>query len=209
MTGRRRGVHGTSRHHLRSRGGLRGATVAVAMLSLLVLRVAFLTGVGFAAAVTVTFAVAAAVTLLPALFRVLGVRGSQPTRTPTAPGPAAPLGLSGWARWADVVRRHPGSLGGRGAVDDGAPRDPDDSVCGWVRPTKATTRPPPRHARPTTCWPTASVPATTVRCSSSRHDRPPRAARSPPSRPRWSRLPGVASTASRPAQRFRRSDCST
>ena len=51
-----------------------GATVAVAMLGLILLDVNFLTGVGIAAAITVALAVAAATTLLPALFGVLGLR---------------------------------------------------------------------------------------------------------------------------------------
>jgi RND superfamily putative drug exporter len=51
-----------------------GATVAVAMLGLILLDVNFLTGVGIAAAITVALAVATATTLLPALFGVLGMR---------------------------------------------------------------------------------------------------------------------------------------
>src|SRR5450432_114714 len=51
-----------------------GATVGIAMLGLLVLNVDFLTGVGLAAAITVGFAVAAACTLLPALFSILGMK---------------------------------------------------------------------------------------------------------------------------------------
>jgi RND superfamily putative drug exporter len=85
-----------------------GCTVAVAMLGLLVLRVAFLTGVGVAAAVTVGFAVVAAVTLLPALFRLFGMRVlSRRERRRLAEGPGGAVVARGWGRWADVVRRHP------------------------------------------------------------------------------------------------------
>ncbi len=51
-----------------------GGTVSIAMLGLILLQVDFLTGVGIAAAVVVLCAVAAAITLLPALFGLLGLR---------------------------------------------------------------------------------------------------------------------------------------
>jgi putative drug exporter of the RND superfamily len=89
-----------------------GATVAIAMLGLLVLDVDFLTGVGVAAAITVAFAVAAAVTLLPALFGVLGMKvlsrrergrlGTVATMDTATSGP--------WARWAELVQRRPKAL---------------------------------------------------------------------------------------------------
>lgn len=94
---------------------LAGATVAIAMLGLLTLRVDFLTAVGLAAAITVAFAVAAATTLLPALFGLLGVRvlsrrerrllkDEDAIRAGSA-SPAVPGG--GWYRWARFVQRRP------------------------------------------------------------------------------------------------------
>ena len=86
-----------------------GATVAVAMLGLTLLGVNFLTGVGIAAAITVALAVAAATTLLPALFGVLGMRilGRRERRR-LADGPTAGSEASGqWARWAAYVQRRP------------------------------------------------------------------------------------------------------
>ncbi|HEX4470546.1 MAG TPA: MMPL family transporter [Nocardioides sp.] len=90
-----------------------GGTVAVAMLGLLVLRVDFLTGVGIAAALTVGFAVAAAVTLLPALFRLIGVRVlSRRERRRLTRGEQASRTAGPWRRWAEMVQRHPLWLGG-------------------------------------------------------------------------------------------------
>ena len=94
-----------------------GATVAIAMLGLLVLNIDFLTGVGLAAAITVAFAVAAATTLLPALFGLLGMRvlsrrerrriaadqpRHQPARRRERSGP--------WLRWATFVQQRPALL---------------------------------------------------------------------------------------------------
>ncbi|MGI8665041.1 MAG: MMPL family transporter [Jatrophihabitans sp.] len=93
-----------------------GATVAIAMLGLLVLNIDFLTGVGLAAAITVAFAVAAATTLLPALFGVLGMRvlsrrerrrlapdnHSEPRPTAERSGPSL--------RWATFVQQRPALL---------------------------------------------------------------------------------------------------
>ena len=63
------------------------------MLGLLVLNVDFLTGIGLAAAITVAFAVVAAITLLPALFGILGMRvlsRRERRRISRRPQPAAP-----------------------------------------------------------------------------------------------------------------------
>ncbi len=86
-----------------------GATVAVAMLGLILLNVNFLTGVGVAAAITVALAVAAATTLLPALFGVLGMRilGRRERRR-LVDGPTSGSEASGrWATWAAYVQRRP------------------------------------------------------------------------------------------------------
>ena len=51
-----------------------GTTVCIALLGMLVLNVSFISGLGIAAAITVLFTMAAAVTLLPALLGLLGMR---------------------------------------------------------------------------------------------------------------------------------------
>ncbi len=75
-----------------------GATVAVGMLGLLVLRQSLLNGVAVAAAVTVAMTVAAALTLLPALLACTGMRLARPSRLR--------LSRLGWARRG---RPRPGS----------------------------------------------------------------------------------------------------
>ncbi len=94
-----------------------GATVAIAMLGLLVLDIDFLTGVGLAAAITVAFAVAAATTLLPALFGLLGMRVlSRRERRRLAAAPIddaivdSPARGGPWLRWATFVQRRPALL---------------------------------------------------------------------------------------------------
>ena len=86
-----------------------GATVAVAMLGLLILGVGFLSGIGISAAVMLAFAVAIAVTMLPALFGVFGNRVlSRRQRAALARDGASDVHTSGpWFRWAGFVQRHP------------------------------------------------------------------------------------------------------
>jgi RND superfamily putative drug exporter len=88
-----------------------GGTVAVAMLGLLLLGISFLTGIGIAAAIMILFAVAAAVTLLPAMFGVFGMRVlSRRERRGIREGHPSEAGAA-WARWADFVQRRPVVLG--------------------------------------------------------------------------------------------------
>ncbi|HEX3930831.1 MAG TPA: MMPL family transporter [Nocardioides sp.] len=92
---------------------LAGSTVVVAMLALLVLRVDFLTGVGVAAALTVAFGVLAAVTLLPAMFKILGMRVlSRRERRRLTADDHDPERPNAWSRWAELVQRRPALLGG-------------------------------------------------------------------------------------------------
>jgi len=89
-----------------------GTTVCIAVLGMLVLNVTYVSGLGISSAITVLFTMAAAVTLLPALLGVLGMRvlSRRERRRLAAGGPAEP-GTSGWwARLAAFVQRHPARL---------------------------------------------------------------------------------------------------
>ncbi|RMB84341.1 MMPL family transporter [Streptomyces shenzhenensis] len=90
-----------------------GATVCIALLGMLILRLSFLNGVAVAAALTVVLTVAASVTLLPALLSLIGERAlSRRERQRLAehgPQPELPTGLA--ARWSAFVERHPRLLG--------------------------------------------------------------------------------------------------
>ncbi|MFL4907231.1 MMPL family transporter [Streptomyces sp. MMS24-I2-30] len=90
-----------------------GATVCIALLGLLSLRLNFLNGVAVAASMTVVLTVAASVTLLPALLSFIGDRAlSRRERQRLAeqgPQPELPTGLA--ARWSVFVERHPRLLG--------------------------------------------------------------------------------------------------
>ncbi|MEU6891383.1 MMPL family transporter [Streptomyces sp. NPDC046557] len=90
-----------------------GATVCIALLGMLVLRLDFLDGVAIAAALTVVLTVAASVTLLPALLSLIGPRAlsRRERRRLAAEGPRteAPAGFA--ARWSAFVERHPKALG--------------------------------------------------------------------------------------------------
>ncbi|MFD9882220.1 MMPL family transporter [Streptomyces alboflavus] len=91
-----------------------GATVCIALLGMLILRLSFLNGVAIAASLTVILTVAASVTLLPALLSFIGPRAlSRRERRRLAergPEPEVPTGLA--ARWSAFVERHPKLLGG-------------------------------------------------------------------------------------------------
>ncbi|MFI5621183.1 MMPL family transporter [Streptomyces sp. NPDC051567] len=90
-----------------------GATVCIALLGMLVLRLKFLDGVAIAASVTVVLTVAASVTLLPALLSYIGVRAlsRRERRRLAAEGPR-PEPVTGFAvRWSALVERYPKLLG--------------------------------------------------------------------------------------------------
>ncbi|MFF4009600.1 MMPL family transporter [Streptomyces sp. NPDC001717] len=90
-----------------------GATVCIALLGMLVLRLNFLNGVAIAASVTVVLTVAASVTLLPALLSWIGMRAlsRRERRRLAAEGPL-PEQTTGFAvRWSAFVERHPKVLG--------------------------------------------------------------------------------------------------
>jgi RND superfamily putative drug exporter len=90
-----------------------GATVCIALLGMLILRLSFLNGVAVAASLTVVLTVAASVTLLPALLSFIGMRAlSRRERRRLeehGPEPELPTGLA--ARWSAFVERHPKVLG--------------------------------------------------------------------------------------------------
>lgn len=90
-----------------------GATVCIALLGMLILRLSFLNGVALAASLTVLLTVAASVTLLPALLAYIGPRAlSRRERRRLAehgPEPEVPTGFA--ARWSAFVERHPKLLG--------------------------------------------------------------------------------------------------
>ncbi|MGW6400536.1 MMPL family transporter [Streptomyces sp. NPDC055134] len=91
-----------------------GATVCIALLGMLILRLSFLNGVAIAASLTVLLTVAASVTLLPALLSFIGMRAlSRRQRRRLAehgPEPERPTGFA--ARWAAFVERRPRLLAG-------------------------------------------------------------------------------------------------
>ncbi|GAA2557506.1 MULTISPECIES: MMPL family transporter [Streptomyces] len=90
-----------------------GATVCIALLGMVILRLNFLNGVAVAASLTVVLTVTASVTLLPALLSFIGMRAlSRRERRRLAehgPEPELPTGFA--ARWSAFVERHPKLLG--------------------------------------------------------------------------------------------------
>jgi RND superfamily putative drug exporter len=85
-----------------------GGTVIVALLGLLVLGVSFLNGVAFAAAIVVLTTMTAAVTLIPALLGVIGMRvlSRRERRRLAERGPSDPKLEGFWPRWAAFVSEH-------------------------------------------------------------------------------------------------------
>ncbi|MFF4577042.1 MMPL family transporter [Streptomyces sp. NPDC001373] len=90
-----------------------GATVCIALLGMLVLRLDFLNGVAIAASLTVVLTVAASITLLPALLSYIGMRAlsRRERRRLAAEGPRAEAPTGFAARWSAFVERHPKLLG--------------------------------------------------------------------------------------------------
>ncbi|MEU1201916.1 MMPL family transporter [Streptomyces sp. NPDC005813] len=90
-----------------------GATVCIALLGMLILRLGFLNGVAVAASLTVVLTVAASVTLLPALLSWIGPRALNRRERRRlhehGPEPELPTGFA--ARWSAFVERHPKLLG--------------------------------------------------------------------------------------------------
>src|SRR5215212_3907559 len=85
-----------------------GATVIVALLGLLVLGVSFLNGVAIASAIVVLTVMTAAVTLIPALLGVFGMKvlSRKERRRLEAEGPRDPKLDGFWPRWARIVQEH-------------------------------------------------------------------------------------------------------
>src|SRR3954464_13647439 len=84
------------------------ATVIVALLGLLVLGVSFLNGVAVAASIVVLTTMTAAVTLIPALLGMFGMRvlSRKERRRLEAEGPRDPKPDGFWPRWARFVQEH-------------------------------------------------------------------------------------------------------
>src|SRR5258708_3865665 len=95
-----------------------GATVCIALLGMLVLRISYISGLAIAAAITVLFTVAATTTLLPALLGFLGMRvlSRRERRRLAADGPAEPGTTGRLTRPAAFVQRHPAPLAAAAAV---------------------------------------------------------------------------------------------
>jgi RND superfamily putative drug exporter len=94
-----------------------GGTVCIALLGLLSIGVGFIDGLAVPAAITVVCTVIAAVTLLPALFGVLGPRvlSRRQRRRLRANGPDhAESGIGVWARWSRTVPRFSAVLAAAG-----------------------------------------------------------------------------------------------
>ncbi|SEC65090.1 MMPL family transporter [Streptomyces melanosporofaciens] len=95
-----------------------GATVCLALLGMLVLRLSFLNGVAVAAALTVALTVAASLTLLPALLGLIGMRAlsRRERRRLAERGPESTATKGLCARWAICVERRPKLLGATAAA---------------------------------------------------------------------------------------------
>ena len=82
-----------------------GSTVVIALCSLALANIPLVSSMGFAAAIVVVFAMAAALTLLPAILGVLGKR-IESLKLPFLRTPAHDHRPHGWARWAHRVGQH-------------------------------------------------------------------------------------------------------
>ncbi|HEX5618660.1 MAG TPA: MMPL family transporter [Solirubrobacteraceae bacterium] len=85
-----------------------GGTVIVALLGLFVLGISFLNGVAVASALVVLVTMTAAVTLIPALLGMIGMRAlsKKERRRLEEQGPRDPKLDGFWPRWARIVQDH-------------------------------------------------------------------------------------------------------
>ncbi|MGH9278894.1 MAG: MMPL family transporter [Acidimicrobiales bacterium] len=86
-----------------------GCTVVVSLLGMLIMGLSFLNGLALGTSSAVLIAVAAAVTLVPAMLRVLG-RRIKPARRDVRSGEGF------WAAWARAVQRRPAAIAAAGLV---------------------------------------------------------------------------------------------
>lgn len=129
-----------------------GATVCIALLGMLILRLGFLNGVAIAASLTVVLTVAASVTLLPALLSFIGMRAlsrreRRRLRPSTGPNRRSPPGSP------------PAGPSSSNGTPNSSAASPSPSwrcsrcrcsPCTWAPPTRATIRErPPRDRRTT------------------------------------------------------------
>jgi RND superfamily putative drug exporter len=86
-----------------------GITVIIALLGQFALGVSFLYGLAVDSALAVLMTMLAALTLLPAALSRFGERIARPSRRARNNGesPAAREARGAWARWANVIQRHP------------------------------------------------------------------------------------------------------
>ncbi|MFI2437513.1 MMPL family transporter [Streptomyces sp. NPDC018693] len=87
-----------------------GGTVCVALLAMFALGMRFLNGIAIATSLTVVLSVAAALTLLPAMLGLLGMKvlSRRERRRLAAEGPQQTVPASSWSvRWAAFVERSP------------------------------------------------------------------------------------------------------
>jgi RND superfamily putative drug exporter len=146
-----------------------GITVCIALLGLFALGLSILYGVAVASSLAVATTVLASLTLLPALLGLFGRRVLTRKQRAQEPGTAAELQeeTRGWQRWAGVLTGIPRAIAAGAVLLHGGPRPPDRGACGSGL-TDQGSDPGRRHhrGRATTCWPRASAPASTARCSS-------------------------------------------
>ena len=124
-----------------------------------------LTSIGLATALMVLFAVAAAITLLPALLGAAGRPDRQRSADPSSPHRRAPRGHRLVALRAPGVRT-PVAVPARRRRRAARPRHAH-AVAPDRLPGAGTPQPRPRTDRPTTCSPRVSAPGSTARCWSS------------------------------------------
>ena len=158
-----------------------GITVCIALLGMFALGVSFLYGVAVAASIAVLCTVAAALTLLPALLGFFGRRalGRRARRSLTAGQLTTTDESPGWARWARTLSARPALIAAAAAAALMVIIALPFFSMRLGSADAGSTRQGAPPARPTTCSPRASGPATTARCNSSpQSTTPPRRRRS-------------------------------
>ena len=94
-----------------------GSTVAVGLLSMIILPLPFIRSMGIGGMLIPAVSVIAAITLLPAMLAVLGTRINSVRLLPKRFVDSGHPEDGAWGRWARFVNRRPGDRRGRRARD--------------------------------------------------------------------------------------------
>ena len=120
-----------------------GSTVAIGLLSMVILPLPFIRSIGIGGMLIPLISVLAAITLLPALLLMLGPRINKLRLVPKRVSRVADSETGFWHRWAQIVVRRPGLIADGGSGTRRAHAHPGDAA----QSQRGAGKGPPRRGR--------------------------------------------------------------